>query len=90
MSTAKPIQEKQYHCDEPWTGLFSINVNGDVVFCPCYAKLRIGNIRQDNLNEVWNCGTMAEIRTLFSEGKLPECCSGQLCPPVVGEHGAAK
>ena len=74
----------KYFCDEPWTGIFSVRTNGDVVCCPCYAKVRIGNINDASLHEIWNGEKMQHLRRAFSEGRLPDECRGQICPVVVG------
>jgi hypothetical protein len=68
--------------------MFSVNTNGDVVFCPCYAKLVIGNLERATVQGLWNSERLVAIREAFRRGVLPACCVGQLCPPVVGAMGA--
>jgi MoaA/NifB/PqqE/SkfB family radical SAM enzyme len=75
-----------YHCDEPWTGIFSIETNQDVTFCPCYLKMRIGNLDEKPMREIWNAPQLIELRKSFSEGVLPDVCQGQLCPVALGEQ----
>jgi len=72
-----------YFCEEPWTGIFSVQTSGDVCFCPCYAQYIIGNINQDSTKGIWSGEKMVEIRRLFSSHHLPEICADQLCPVVV-------
>lgn len=76
-----------YFCEEPWVGIFSIRTNGDVVCCPCYAKLKIGNLKENSIHELWNGQKMREMRRQFAEGNLPAACEGQLCPPVLNPDG---
>lgn len=71
-------------CEEPWIGLFSINTDGTVVFCPCYAKTPIGKIDQSSVDAIWHGEKMRRIREQIAAGELPDCCSGQICPPVLG------
>lgn len=76
---------RTYFCHEPWTGIFSIRTNGDVVCCPCYAKVHIGNINKSSLQEIWNGDKIKAMRAAFAEGELPPECECQICPVVVGE-----
>jgi Iron-sulfur cluster-binding domain len=78
--------ERVYFCSEPWTGIFSVETNQDVTFCPCYLKMRIGNLDESSMLEVWNGPQLIELRQAFNEGVLPEVCKGQLCPVVLGEE----
>ena len=78
----------RYFCSEPWTGLFSVLVNQDVVFCPCYLQMRIGNLNESSMLEVWNSPVLVEMRERFADGELPTVCQGQLCPVVLGEAPA--
>ena len=74
----------RYFCDEPWTGVFSIRENGETVMCPCYLKLKIGNVHESSMHEMWNTPELVEIREAFGRGELPEACQGQLCPVALG------
>jgi hypothetical protein len=74
----------RWSCEEPWSGLFSVETNLDVTFCPCYLKLRIGNLGHAPIAEIWNAPPLIEIRRAFAAGELPPACAGQLCPPVQG------
>ena len=76
--------EKKYFCTEPWVGMFTIQTNQDVTFCPCFLKMKIGNLKDSSIQEVWNAEPLVQLRRSFSEGLLPEPCRGQLCPVAVG------
>jgi iron-sulfur cluster protein len=71
-------------CNEPWIGVLAVEVNRDVTFCPCYLKLRLGNLRDATLLELWNAAPLVALRESFAEGHLPEPCRGQLCAPARG------
>jgi len=75
-----------YFCEEPWTGVFSVLVDGTVRCCPCYAQVVIGNIYESSISEIWNAEALTEMRAAFVTGALPEPCKGQLCPVVAGRH----
>ena len=81
MSENKP--QGPYFCEEPWTGIFSVRTNGDVICCPCYAQVKIGNINKAPLQEIWNSEQIVDMRSHLSKGQLPEPCKNQLCPVVV-------
>lgn len=78
--------EKKYFCNEPWIGVFSMKTNGDCICCPCYAKVKLGNLNESTIGDIWNSPKLIEMRESFSKGELPEVCKGQLCPVVVGEN----
>jgi|KBSMisStaDraftv2_1062788.scaffolds.fasta_scaffold57705_4 MoaA/NifB/PqqE/SkfB family radical SAM enzyme len=82
--TPAAAARKGYFCEEPWTGLFSIETNLDVTFCPCYLKLRIGNLNDAPIGEIWNAPALVEMRREFARGELPAGCKGQLCPVALG------
>lgn len=81
------IRRQRYHCDEPWAGIFSVEVNQDVTFCPCFLKMRIGNLNDQTIPEIWNAPALMELRASFRRGDLPKPCRGQLCPVARGEAG---
>jgi radical SAM protein with 4Fe4S-binding SPASM domain len=81
----KFIKKKTYFCEEPWVGIFSVRTNGDIICCPCYAQVRIGNLNQSSMQEIWNSEKIIQMRRSFKKGKLPEVCKNQVCPVVVGE-----
>ena len=74
---------KDYFCDLPWTGSFGIETNLDVTFCPCFLKMKIGNLGDATIHEIWNSPQLQELRRSFSKGELPEGCKNQLCPPAL-------
>jgi MoaA/NifB/PqqE/SkfB family radical SAM enzyme len=82
----RPGQPAHTFCNEPWLGVVAVQVNQDVTFCPCYMKLRLGNLDEQPLEELWNAPALVEIRKDFRAGRLPAACSGELCPPAVGAH----
>lgn len=85
-SDAPPGGERRtYFCEEPWTGLFSVETNLDVTFCPCYLKMPIGNLGQAPIREIWNALPLVRLREAFAQGELPQPCRGQLCPVALGK-----
>jgi MoaA/NifB/PqqE/SkfB family radical SAM enzyme len=76
---------KTYFCSEPWAGIFSIETNLDVTFCPCYLKLKIGNLNEASIREIWNAEPLVQLRRAFRHGELPKACQNQLCPVALGE-----
>ena len=84
-SSSSEPRDRTPFCDEPWVGILSVETNQDVTFCPCFLKMKIGNLGESSLEEVWNAEPLLALRRSFREGVLPEPCKGQLCPPVVGD-----
>src|SRR3954462_3001354 len=78
--------DQRYCCEEPWTGTFSIEANHDVMFCPCYLQMRIGNVKEKSMQEIWNAPELVELRESFRDGGLPKPCQGQTCPVARGEQ----
>jgi MoaA/NifB/PqqE/SkfB family radical SAM enzyme len=78
--------DRRYFCSEPWTGIFSVETNLDVTFCPCYLRMNVGNLRDGPMQEIWNSEALVDLRRTFREGVLPQVCHGQLCPVVLGEE----
>lgn len=78
--------EGGYFCTEPWTGLLSVQTDLDVVFCPCFLKMRIGNLAESSMLDVWNAAKLVELRASFSRGILPGPCRGQLCDVALGRN----
>ena len=77
---------QRYFCNEPWIGVLAVEVNRDVTFCPCFLKLKLGNLADASLQELWNAEPLVAIRQAFSAGRLPDLCRGQLCAPALGDH----
>ena len=82
----KVFRKRSYFCPEPWTGIFSVRTNRDVIFCPCYLQLKIGNLSESSMQDIWNSSKLVELRKSFGQGKLPEICSHQLCPVARGKE----
>jgi hypothetical protein len=83
--TSRRKAKRKYFCTEPWQGIFSVETNRDVTFCPCYLKMKIGNLDESSMQEIWNADELIALRESFSRGELPEPCQGQTCPVVLGE-----
>ena len=81
---SRPESRKRFFCNEPWLGILAVEVNQDVTFCPCYMKMRLGNLDEQSLEELWNAPQLVELRRDFKAGRLPSACQGQVCPPAVG------
>jgi len=79
------LVRKRYFCDEPWTGVFSVTTNLDVNFCPCYLKMKLGNLNESPIEEIWNAPQLVAIRSSFKKGKLPSVCQRQLCPVALSK-----
>lgn len=75
---------EKYFCTEPWTGIFSVTIELDAIFCPCYLKMKLGNLADQTLKELWNSPSLASLRSSFAKGELPAVCRPQLCPVAVG------
>lgn len=72
-------------------GLFGSVVfsNGDVGFCPCsdtHAKLLIGNIHENSLEEIFSGKKRREFLDSFSKGKMhPHCAKCGFYQPITKE-----
>lgn len=73
-----------YFCTEPWLGVLAVETNRDVTFCPCYLQLKIGNLDEASMQEIWNSEQLVELRRDFSRGVLPEMCRDKVCPVARG------
>jgi len=82
--TSSPDRTAAPFCHEPWAGVLAVEVDRNVTFCPCYLKLRLGNLDGASLQELWNAPPLVEIRRAFAAGRLPTACEGQICPPALG------
>src|SRR5688572_32753816 len=80
------VVRKTYFCDEPWIGVFSIRTNLDVHFCPCYLKMKLGNLNESTIKEIWNAPQLVSIRSSFQKGDLPTVCQTQLCPVALDKR----
>jgi len=59
-------------CLEPWSGL-QINAFGDVY--PCLS-LKVGNIKENTISQIWNSGPYVEFRKKLKKLSLFPACSG--------------
>ncbi|MFC1517791.1 SPASM domain-containing protein [Candidatus Margulisiibacteriota bacterium] len=66
------INNKYFSCSEPWSGL-QISANGDVY--PCLS-LKIGNIRENTLKNIWNSERYRKFRKKLLYYKVPNICEG--------------
>jgi radical SAM protein with 4Fe4S-binding SPASM domain len=74
--TRRPIQD----CAHPWTWL-DIDARGNVKPC-CHATKVLGNINQNNLEEVWNGEQMMRLRGAIHEGYVDPICRHAACTYV--------
>lgn len=79
-------EQHDYFCHVPWSGVLGIRENGDAIMCACYLKLKVGNVHESSMQEIWNAPELVEIRETFRRGELPEPCQGQLCPVALGHR----
>lgn len=78
------LVEHQSYCSLPMTKLI-INSDGFVSMC-CYQVDQIGNIREQDLLEIWNSEEAKKIREVTLQGNLhPICSSWNVCPFLVQE-----
>ena len=84
-SSSSDPRQGEHFCSEPWVGILAIQTNMDVTFCPCFLKMKIGNLKESTIQDVWNAEPLVQLRRSFSAGELPEACRGQLCPPALGQ-----
>jgi radical SAM protein with 4Fe4S-binding SPASM domain len=66
---------KRMFCAKPWENVL-IEVNGDVYFC-CFSKRpegRIGNLKIQSFEEIWNSSEAQKIRREIMKGKIPLGC----------------
>jgi MoaA/NifB/PqqE/SkfB family radical SAM enzyme len=55
--------------------------NGDVLFYPMCFQIRLGNVRENKLLDIWNGQTMKEVRSVLSRSLSPvcaHCCANRL------------
>jgi radical SAM protein with 4Fe4S-binding SPASM domain len=66
-------------CVAPWV-MMEIMPNGDVVTCRDYPDLKVGNIKDGHILDIWNNDKIRNFRSLLSQegGLLPVCkrCQG--------------
>lgn len=59
-------------CQMPWKGLM-VAEDGNVRNC-CYTSPTIGNLNEQDFEEIWNGAPVQELRQSFLEGRPPEGC----------------
>jgi radical SAM protein with 4Fe4S-binding SPASM domain len=64
--------DSYYPCYFPWSA-FNISPHGDVF--PCLA-LKVGNIREQSLNQIWNGSKMRTFRVKLKKNKIFPACNG--------------
>ena len=70
--------KKKEGCVAAWSTL-SIEADGKAVGCGCVDWLRkyvIGDIRRQNLSEIWRCRRARAFRYALKRGKCPSICKG--------------
>jgi radical SAM protein with 4Fe4S-binding SPASM domain len=82
--TPESSEPRGYFCTEPWLGALAVETNQDVTFCPCYLQMRIGNLNESSMEEIWNSEQLVDMRRSFRDEILPEPCRDQLCPVARG------
>lgn len=64
--------DNEYFCAAAWTGLY-LDPNGSVDFC-CLAKNRLGNIRENTVQEILQSDRVKEIRaSMLLDQPVPGC-----------------
>ena len=87
--SAKPKKVK-FYCQKPWTDVNNFTVDGRMDVCcittgSSQAHYAIGNIQEQNFQEIWNGERMRDFRrTVNSDKPLPPC---QRCPMAYGYQG---
>jgi hypothetical protein len=46
--------------------------------------MRIGNLNESSMEEIWNSEQLVELRRSFRDEVLPEPCRDKLCPVARG------
>ena len=81
-------KDKTIPCSQLYNG-FVVTSNGDVGICRCRdinLDLKIGNIHQDNLSNIWQGGEIKKMRENWLKGELPAICRNCLQYTSVLEH----
>lgn len=65
-------------CIYPW-GYFSVWLNGGVKFCSWQNEF-MGNILEDDLEDIWNGPKAVEFRQKIIDGQFQEVCDWKYCP----------
>ena len=70
---AEPPRKARYTCRFLWNELF-VALNGDVAPCCIQGRPVVGNVFQQNLDQIWNGEAMQEMRRRLLEGDPIDCC----------------
>ena len=62
-------------CVIPWTNL-EIQTDGGISPCCMSVGSKLGNVKQDTLNDVFNSKALQELRSSLLAGERPEICQG--------------
>jgi radical SAM protein with 4Fe4S-binding SPASM domain len=77
LSEQRTISDKiKQPCFEVYRRMHVLS-NGDVGVCSCRdieAEINVGNVSQNSLSEIWRGEKLKELRSAWSQGKLPEVC----------------
>jgi len=65
-------------CNDFIEPILKINAKGDVVLCEAF-DLSIGNLKKDQLNDIWNNDQAKKIRQSLSLANLTDMCSRCCC-----------
>ncbi len=68
---------RRTRCREPWRGGLVVLQDGRVTVC-CVdhdGALAFGDVRKDDLRDLWNGPAMQALRTQHATGRLPELCA---------------
>jgi radical SAM protein with 4Fe4S-binding SPASM domain len=68
-----PIIPEKGKCVIPWYGQLSVTMEGDVKICST-SSFHIGNLYENNLEEIWNSSKMQELRKAFKGGRYHKLC----------------
>jgi radical SAM protein with 4Fe4S-binding SPASM domain len=68
-----PATARIYSCDQnPWDTVH-ILANGDVVVCEVRDKIKLGNLHEQSLTNIWHSETYQQFRRDYMLGNIREC-----------------
>ena len=79
-SRSSEPEAKRYFCTEPWVGMFAIETNQDVTFCPCFLKMKIGNLKESSIQEVWNAEPLVRAASFVQRRGAAGAVQGAAMP----------
>ena len=71
-------------CDMPWLGRPIELPDGQVRYC-CFSEVKVGNVNERPLAEIWRGPRMQHIRSELTHQRLPDECRSDSCPIVRGD-----